>query len=161
MPPKPGHTGSYTQHVHIHIHPSYTNKEMYISLHTPAQSFHPETMSSNKGSSSSKVLPSKEVLPSCDRIISMSNTEICLLTAYKMFPFKRVCAPLPKSIHTASYTHSTCMHNSIILTQIDVQLTASSSQVLPSKDVLQKKTYPPAPDQVLPCNDTLQSAVYE
>ena len=118
---------------------------MYISLHTPAQSFHPETMSSNKGSSSSKVLPSKEVLPSCDRIISMSNTEICLLTAYKMFPFKRVCAPLPKSIHTASYTHSTCMHNSIILTHRDVQLTASSSKVLSSMDaVLQQKTQPPA-----------------
>ena len=129
---------------------------MYISLHTPAQSFHPETMFS------SKVLPSMEVLPSCDRIISMSNTEICLLTACKTFPFKCTCAPLPKSIHTASYTHSTCMHNSIILTQTDVQLTASSSEVLPSKNVvLQKKTHPPASDEVLPCNNAIQSAVYE
>jgi len=72
---------------------------MYISLHTPAQSFHPETMFS------SKVLPSMEVLPSCDRIISMSNTEICLLTAYKRFLLSVPVPPFPNQF-TLPVTHT-------------------------------------------------------
>ena len=110
------YTASCTQHVHIHIHHSYTNKEF----------FHPETMSSNKGSSSSKVLPSKDILPFG-----------CMQNKYNKYPqtAKQSCL-LSESVGHAhpkvsprtrcSYTAHTRTIPSFL--HRDVQLTASSSK---------------------------------
>ena len=106
-------------------------------------------MSSNKSSSPCKVLPSKEVLPSCDRIISMNNRDLpfdCMQN--KHLQMARQSCLLSNSVghaHPKFSPHTHCSYTTHTRTtpsylQTDVQLTASSSEVVSSKDtVLQQK----------------------